>query len=217
MTWHAVLFDLDGTLADTVPLILASARHAMAEIRGEAELGEAWREHIGRPLSDTIRDFARDEEEGERLRASYSAFQSEAHDRMVRPFPGALEVVEELDRRGIPLGIVTSKGRAMTVRTLAVCGLANAFRVVVTADEVQRGKPDPEPVHRALAALGMPAAEEIAFVGDSPHDIEAGRGAGIFTVGVTWGAFPRDRVVAARPDRMIETMGELLELGPGGR
>jgi len=215
MTWNAVLFDLDGTLADTVPLILASARHAMAEIRGDPELGEGWREYIGRPLSDTIRDFARDDDEGERLRASYAAYQSEAHDRMVRPFPGALEVVGELERRGVPLGIVTSKGRTMAARTLEVCGLATVFPVIITADDVIRGKPDPEPVHRALEALSAPAAAEVLLVGDSPHDIEAGRGAGVRTVGVTWGAFSRDRVVAARPDHLIETMSQLLELAPG--
>ncbi|MEJ2542320.1 MAG: HAD-IA family hydrolase [Gemmatimonadota bacterium] len=188
--WSAILFDLDGTLADTVPLIMASYRHAMSTHRGgyDAAGEHAWRQYIGRPLRDAVRHFARDEVDAEVLRRSYLEFQREAHDRMVTPFPGVRELLEGLEHRRVPLALVTSKAREMALRTLRVCGLENAFPVMITADEVKRGKPDPEPVHLALADLKTEEAGRVLFVGDSPHDVLAGQAAGVVTVAVTWGS-----------------------------
>jgi len=209
--WGAVLWDLDGTLADTVPLILASYRHAVTQLRGGwDEAGQdAWREYIGRPLRDAVRDFGQDELESQALLEAYVAFQNEAHDRMVTPFPGVHEIISALDVGGMPLALVTSKGRRMALRTLEVCGFSEVFPVVVTADEVTRGKPDPEPVVLALDQLEEADAGSTIFIGDSPHDIVAGRAAGVVTVGVTWGAFPVDVLRASKPDHLVEDIQEL--------
>jgi pyrophosphatase PpaX len=209
--WRAVLFDLDGTLADTVPLILASYRHAVTRLRGgwDEEGQEAWKQYIGRPLRDAVRDFGRDEAESEALLRGYVEFQDEAHDRMVTAFPGVREVVSAIEARGVPQALVTSKARRMALRTLEVCGFSGTFPVVVTADEVQRGKPDPEPVVLALRELGEPEAGATVFVGDSPHDIVAGRAAGVVTVGVTWGAFPAQVLRASEPHHLVDSVEEL--------
>lgn len=216
--WNAVLWDLDGTLADTVPLILASYRHAVTELRGEwDEAGQAaWREYIGRPLRDAVRDFGRDEAESEALLDAYVAFQNQAHDQMVTPFPGVHEIVTTLDVGGTPLALVTSKGRRMALRTLDVCGFSDVFPVVVTADEVSKGKPDPEPVMLALDQLDEGEAGSTVFIGDSPHDIVAGRAAGVVTVGVTWGAFPVDVLRASEPDHVVESVQELGQILTAG-
>ena len=216
--YGAVLFDLDGTLADTVPLILASYRHAVSKLRGAwDEAGQdAWREYIGRPLRDAVRDFGRDADEARELLEAYLEYQDQAHDRMVTPFPGVHQIVSSLDIQGVPLALVTSKARDMALRTLDVCGFADVFPVVVTADEVERGKPDPEPVTLALGQLGGIEAETTIFVGDSPHDIVAGRAAGVVTVGVTWGAFPDDVLREADPHHLVrdvEELGRLLASG----
>lgn len=212
--WDSVLFDLDGTLADTVPLILACYRHTMTVHRGAPLPDELWLRHVGRPLRDSMLDFGRDAAEADAMRETYIGFQREAHDRMVRPFAGMLEAVQELRDGAIPLGVVTSKTREMALRTLEVCGLGDAFPVVVTADEVTQGKPHPEPVHLALRMLSVVPGPGSLFVGDSPHDLVSGRAAGVRTVAVTWGAAEEDVLVAEAPDHLVRSVAELRALRP---
>jgi pyrophosphatase PpaX len=208
--WPAILFDLDGTLADTVPLILASFRHAMQTHRGASPPDEVWLAKLGRPLRDSFADLATDDAESQALQATYTAFQREAHDDMVRPLPGAVATVEALRGRGVPLAIVTSKRREMTLRTLDALEIRQHFATIVTPDEVQRGKPDPEPVRRALHELDLAdRAEEVLFVGDSPYDVIAGRDAGVCTAALTWGTFSRDRLVAEAPDLVWSDLSPL--------
>lgn len=213
-TWDAVLFDLDGTLADTVPLILAAYRHTMEVHRGGPRPDELWLAHVGRPLRETLREFAESEDEAAAMRETYVGFQRTVHDQMVRPFPGVNELVDGLRGVGTPMALVTSKAREMALRTLDVCGLADAFPVVITADEVTRGKPDPQPVHMALDQLGIGAGGTV-FVGDSPHDVVAGRAAGVRTIGVTWGAAPVAALSGSEPDFLIRNVSDLGGIGPG--
>lgn len=103
----------------------------------------------------------------------------------------------------------------MARRTLECCGLAGAFDVVVCADEVSRAKPDPEPVRRALDGLrvdGRP--DDVLFVGDSPHDLRAGRAAGTRTAAATWGPFPMAALEAEVPDFYLEGLDGVLATSP---
>ena len=171
----AILFDLDGTLVDTVPFILAAVRHAFeghARCPSDAE----WIAGIGTPLRAQLEQFAERPEQVEVLLARYRAFWLAEHDRRTRCFPGALEVVAGLARRGHPLGVVTAKVEEGAFRTLRLTGLDVHMGAVIGADSCARSKPDPEPVRLALARLGR-GAEEAILVGDSPHDLAAARGA----------------------------------------
>lgn len=233
--WDILLWDLDGTLADTIPLIVAAYRHTMEVHHGSVPPDDRWLEHVGRPLRETLRDFTADADEAEALRRTYVGFQEREHDRMVRPYPGVVELVDELRSRSRTQALVTSKARDMALRTLGVCGLGGAFPVAITADEVTRGKPDPEPVRLALRDLatvaregGAGAAEaaeglddarpgRVAFIGDSPHDVAAGRAAGVTTVAVTWGAFSEDRLRQAGAHHVVTSVEALAELGPPAR
>jgi pyrophosphatase PpaX len=210
-----VLFDLDGTLADTVELILRSYRHTMLTHLGETLPDERWLSTIGTPLRDQLRDFARDEPEAEAMLETYSVFQRSVHDEMVRAFPGAQTVLAELRERGVRLAVVTSKRRLVARRTMEVCGLWDSVELLVAADDVARGKPDPEPVLRALDALGLgDRPQEVLFVGDSPFDLRAGRSAGTRTAAVAWGAFGRSVLEAERPDYFLNALGDVLGLAP---
>lgn len=212
--WAAVFFDLDGTLADTVELILRCFRHTTRVHLGRELDDRAWLDTMGRPLRDQLQAFARDPEEAARMLETYVDHQRKIHDGLVTAYPGALDVVESLRRRGVPVAVVTSKRREMALRTLASCGLADAWDFLVGGDEVERGKPDPEPVRRALDALGLEAPGRVLFVGDSPWDIRAGRAAGTRTAGVTWGPYARTVLEAEGPDFLVGRAGELLELAP---
>ena len=210
-----MFFDLDGTLADTVDLILMSYRHTMRTHLGHALPDEQWLATIGAPLSVQLGDFARSEDERLAMLDTYVAFQHSVHDDIARPFPGALEVLTELRRRGVRLAIVTSKARGIARRTMEVCGLGDAVDLVVAGDEVARGKPDPEPVLSALGKLGLgERAKEVVFVGDSPFDVRAGRAAGTRTAAVAWGPHERCVLEAERPDYFLDQLEDALRIGP---
>lgn len=213
-SWDAVLFDLDGTLADTTGLILRSFRHAtLTHLGQEGEDGD-WLATMGKPLRVQMKDFARSAEEAEAMVETYVAFQRTVHDEMVRAFPGVVETVARLKESGTRVAVVTSKGRQMTLRTLACCGMEDAFEVLVTVDDVENGKPDPEPVHVAMERLGLERPEGVVFLGDSPYDAMAGRAAGVYTAAALWGPFTRARLEEVQPHFYLESPGELLDLGP---
>jgi len=216
--WRGVFFDLDGTLADTVELILLSYRHTMRAHLGAALPDERWLATMGTPLREQLLEFARDEDEASAMLDTYTTFQRSIHDEHVRPFPGAREVLTELADRGARLAVVTSKRNVVARRTMEVCGLWEAVELVVGADDVERGKPDPEPVRRALDALDLAERpHEVLFVGDSPFDLRSGRAAGTRTAAVSWGAFARPALEAEGPDYFLEALGDLVGNGPPTR
>jgi pyrophosphatase PpaX len=189
-TVHTILFDLDGTLIDSVDLILRSYRHTLWSHRGAVVPDEIWLEGLGTPLRNQLRAVTDDPEEIERMVVTYRDFNFAHHDEMVRPFPGIIETISELKELGVVLGVVTSKARSGLKRGLNVSGLDRMFDVLVSMDDVERHKPDPEPVLKALEILGA-SADHTVFVGDSPHDMAAGRSAGVQTAAALWGPFPR--------------------------
>jgi pyrophosphatase PpaX len=212
--WRAVLFDLDGTLADSVPLILHCFRHTMLKHLGRKLPDELWIGKIGLPLRTSMAEFAADQAETERMVTTYTEFQKTVHDDMVGSFPEAGDTLAALRSRGVPVGIVTSKGREMTERTLAQCGFGD-LAVLVTVDDVVCGKPDPEPVTKALTLLGLgESARDVLFVGDSTYDMVAGRDAGVRTAGALWGPYSRADLEGTEPDYWVEDFAAVLALRP---
>ena len=213
--WAGVMFDLDGTLADTVGLILASFRHTMEVHRGKALSDDHWLATIGTPLHNQMSTFARDERELRAMVETYAEYQRARHDQVVKPFPGARDVLDLLRERGSGLAVVTSKRDRIARRTLEVCGLLDVVDVLVTADDVGRGKPDPEPVLLALEGLGLQSrGREVVFVGDSPFDLRAGLAGGTRTAAALWGPIARAVLEAERPDFYLASLWETLELRP---
>ncbi len=209
-----MLFDLDGTLANTVGLILSCYRHTMRTHRGAPLPDEDWIRGMGTPLREQMRAFARSPEELEAMLLTYGTYQRAHHDAMVGPYPQVVALLEALEAARVPRALVTSRRPELTQRTLRRCGIERHFDVIVTPDDVTHAKPHPEPVLVALERLGSPPRTRVLFVGDSPHDIESGRAAGVRTAGALWGPFPRAAVEAAQPDFVVESPLELLQLAP---
>jgi len=217
LSWAGVFFDLDGTLADTVDLILGGYRHTMRTHLGEVPPDERFRASMGRPLLVQMGEFARDADELERMRRTYMAYQNRRHDEMVGPYPGAASVLATLRTRGARLAVVTSKASDIARRTLDCCGLGDAIDVVVCSDQVERPKPDPESVLHALDVLGLGGrADQVVFVGDSPFDLQAGRAAGTHTAAALWGPFVRAVLEPERPDFFLESLAGVLRIAPRG-
>jgi pyrophosphatase PpaX len=212
---RAVLYDFDGTLADSTELIMRCYRHTMTLHLGNTPSDEDWLSGFGTPLEAQLRRFARSETEFHAMLKSYVDHQREHHDQLLRPFSGAVETVAALEERGIGLAIVTSKHRRATLQGLELCRLTSHFHVVVTPEDVQAPKPDPEPVLLALSRLGVSPSEAI-FVGDSPHDIVAGKAARVRTAAALWGPFPRAVLEAENPDSFLQSQGDVLDLVAAG-
>lgn len=203
-----ILFDLDGTLADSLALILASFRHTFAAHVGAVPPDEAWIAGMGTPLATQLRGFVPDEALVQHMLVTYRSHQLEHHDRMLRGFAGVPETLALLRARGHPMALVTSKGDALAARALRHLAIDAHIDVVVGLDSCRRHKPHPEPVHVALERLDARAAEAV-FVGDSPHDILAGNAAGVVTVGALWGPFSRAALEAAGPAHLIADIRDL--------
>jgi pyrophosphatase PpaX len=204
----AVLFDLDGTVVDTIPHILASFRHATADVLGEALSDDVLLHNVGVPLAYQMRFFTEDEDTAGRLLDSYRTFNRATHDEMARLYPHSVKTLEVIAEAGLPMGIVTSKSRMMAMRALELFDLTRFFAVVVTADDTTAHKPDPMPVLQAASELGV-EAPRCVYVGDSPADIGAARAAGARSVGATWGVASRERLEDADADAVIDDIGDL--------
>jgi pyrophosphatase PpaX len=207
----ALLFDLDGTLIDSISLIINSALHAFEKCGHSAPAAEEWLADLGLPLRTMFGRFIADESTITDLVAGYREYQLANHDRLVRPYEEVATTLEVLHARGHPLAVVTSKAEPLAHRGLAHVGLDGFFDVVVGLESCTRHKPDPEPVRIALDRLGVPP-EDAAFVGDSPHDMAAGRAAGVTTIAALWGPFGRAQLAATEPDHYIERMSELIPI-----
>ena len=203
-----VIFDLDGTLIDSVGLILESARHAFTSLGRTPPTDAQWIAGIGTPLVAQLREFARDDADVAELVSGYRSYQREHHDRLTRPFPQVAATLIALRNAGHPTAIVTSKAEDIARRSVAHTGLAHLIDTIVGIESCTRHKPDPEPVHVALARLGADPARAL-FVGDSPHDVASGNAAGVATVAALWGPFTRETLAVARPVHWLERFEDL--------
>ncbi len=212
--YDPVLFDLDGTLIDSVALIRESHRHAVRTVLGADLPDEVLVANVGRPLIEQMRAF--DPDRAEELLRVYREWNHAHTARILRAYPGVDAVLEGLGAAGRRMAIVTSKSHPTVDLAFGVLPIRHHFAAVIAAEDTTRHKPDPEPVRRALERLGASAADAV-YVGDAPFDLRAGRAAGVATVAVTWGFFSRAALVEAGPDLVVETPAELLAACLGTR
>jgi pyrophosphatase PpaX len=213
---QTALFDLDGTLIDSIRLILDSYHHTLTRHNLPARTDEHWLKGVGTPLSVQFSEWQESPEVLEAMIATYREYNLKHHDSMVTVYPGVLEAVREIKAAGIQTGLVTSKNRPGALRGLKLVGLEALMDVLVCADEVTNPKPHPEPVEKAVALLGADPASTV-YVGDSIHDMHSGRAAGVKTAAALWGPFGRNYLESASPDYWLERPGDLVALLVGVR
>lgn len=198
----AFLFDLDGTLIDSIPMIMESFRHTMRTHLGSVPDDTGWRAGFGTPLRPQLRKFARDDAEAARMVETYRAHTDAHHERLLQSYAGIEGALGALSQAGAPRAVVTSKTHELAWRGLRGCGLDRYFDVLIGADDVAHHKPHPAPVLAALERLSADPGDTV-FIGDSPWDIEAGRAAGVQTAAALWGPFPREVLAAAAPHHWL--------------
>jgi pyrophosphatase PpaX len=211
VSYTTFLFDLDGTVLDSIELILRSYRHTLQTHLGIVPPDELWLKGLGTPIWVQLRHWTEDPEQIAAMVETYRTYNMAHHDALVRPYDGIVGVVEDLKARGSLVGLVTSKQRTGAERGLAVTGLAPSFDVIVGADEVVHPKPHPEPVLVALERLGA-RAESAVFIGDSRHDLVCGRAAQVATGAALWGPFTRADLEDLNPDYWLERPSDVSTL-----
>lgn len=206
----AVLFDLDGTLVDSIDLLVTSMEFAF-DGRTRRPPVDEWVAMIGTPLDTMLAHWADGPDDVQALRARYREFQFAHHDAKTRAYPGAVETVRALHASGVRLAVVTSKLEVGARRSLGFVGIEDCFTAVVGIDHTVRHKPEPEPVLHALRLLDVSTTRAV-FIGDSTHDMYAGRAAGVTTAAALWGPYDRAQLECTTPTFWLSHMRDILPL-----
>lgn len=204
-----LLFDLDGTLINTNELIIASYIHTLDQYYPGTYGREDVLPFMGPTLEDVFMGI--NPEKAEEMIAIYREFNVGQHDLLVKEFNGVFETIRTLHENGYKLAIVSTKVRNVVLKGLVLTNLDQFFDVVITLDEVNHAKPDPEPLEKALALLGS-SAEEAIMIGDNHHDIMGGKNAGTLTCGVAWSLKGKEYLEQYKPDYILEEMADLLDI-----
>ncbi|MBA3844979.1 MAG: HAD-IA family hydrolase [Actinobacteria bacterium] len=206
MRFPVVLFDFDGTVVDSGPIILASMRHATQSVLGREISEQDLMASVGGPgLEAQMEVFAPDRVE--ELVRVYRAHNEPLHDTL-ETFQGIEDALAALKAQGHTLGLVTAKRRSTVDLAFAQLPIAHLFETVVGGDETELHKPDPEPLLLGLERLGA-SVDQAAYVGDSPYDMQAAKAGGLYAVGVTWGGI-HTRAALGHADVIVDTAEELL-------
>ncbi|GHU99601.1 phosphoglycolate phosphatase [Bacteroidia bacterium] len=215
MKKRLVIFDLDGTLVDTIDDLALSANHALGTegypthelARYRAMVGGGIRKLIERALPEQ----ARCEASIERVRREMVAWYDHHDTVHSRPYPGISELLVDLAERGVAMAVASNKYNAATRRIVAHFFPDVAFVAVFGQRKNVKLKPDPMVVRHVLKAAKIGAGETL-FVGDSVIDVETARAAGVESVAVSWGFCPRAELEAARPDHIVDHAQQIVRL-----
>jgi phosphoglycolate phosphatase len=208
-----IIFDLDGTLVDSLDDLTASVNHMLMACGRSCVGRDAVRAMVGQGARNLVARALPGASDGE-LERGLEIFlaHNDEHlaDRTV-PYAGVVETLESLTHAGFILAVVTNKNESLSRRLLALLGLDGYFRGIYGADSLPARKPSPEPLLHVMAAMGVTPPSTL-MVGDSVNDVAAGRGAGVITIGCSWGY--GDAAELAEADWRIDTFADLLALPP---
>lgn len=203
-----ILFDLDGTLLDTEQLILESYRHVFKKYKpGYILSKEELLSFLGPPLVTSFKCYF-DDSMMEELIVYYRQFNHANHELYVTIYPTVIETLERLKKEQYPLAIVTTKYSIAANIGLDLFDLHKYFDTMIALDDVEKTKPDPEGILKAMKQLHV---NDAIMIGDNVSDIQAGKNAGIRTVAVKWASKGYHDMEKLKPDLLIDRMSDILE------
>ena len=206
------LFDWDGTLVDTGGVLLACWHQATEEVLGEPfpTREEDRRRVLAMRAAESFPTLTDDPAKVAELARAFDASYEVLAPQHVRPQPGAEKLLRSLRDAGIRTGLVTSKTTIRRDLDGRLAGLDDLLECIITGDDVQRGKPDPEGIDQAMRFLGGTPTIS-AYIGDGPVDIHAGKAAGVRTVAISHGLHDAEELTPTAPDFLITHLDEVIE------
>ncbi|MCX7951116.1 MAG: pyrophosphatase PpaX [Clostridiales bacterium] len=205
----AVLFDLDGTILDTNQLIITSYKYTIKKhLDRDLEDAEIVK-YFGEPLRLTLERY--DKEKVEEMYQTYVKYNEENHDSMIKAMDYAKETLEEIKRRGLKIGTVTSKRKHMAERGLKYFDLYDMMDVIIAMEDTTIHKPNAEPILEACRRIDV-SPNEVLFVGDSHYDIQCGKNAGSKTCLVKYTLLDFNEIIKYEPDYIIDSLKDLVEI-----
>lgn len=210
-----VIFDLDGTLLDTIADLAAAANHALQKAGFPVYDTETIRIFVGNGISKLLEralpEGARTAENVERLRTDFVPYYDAHNAEQSKPYPGVAALLLRLQERGMMLAVASNKYQAATEKLVAHYFPAIRFVKVMGQREGVPVKPDPTIVFDIMEAAGV-GKEDVLYVGDSGVDMQTAHNAGVDAVAVSWGFRPRTELEAFRPLAIIDRAEELADL-----
>lgn len=210
-----IVWDFDGTLVDSRPLIVAGMEHALKALglQNKPGLREEWLKYVGLPVEEGLeRTFAPLGLDSGWVLETYRSYDWIGNEHLIKPFPGMNQLLQQLHGLDQKMAIASSKRSVPLKRQLETLGWGPYFDPLVTPSEVQWGKPHPESLEVCLAAHGLQPTEAI-MIGDTPFDLEMAQRAGVPSVAVGHGFYPQEALLPYNPFAFapdVFSLGEVL-------
>lgn len=204
--FDGILFDIDGTLTSTNELIFASFNHVAKKYLNKSYTPEELIALFGPPEDEILKELT-----GEKYHEAhydYFDFYHKNHEALADIYPGIKDVLEDIKKTQIPLGVFTGKGRKASTITLKALGIFDYFDMIVTGDDVKRHKPNPEGILNFVEKYNL-EKNRVLLIGDAPADIKAARGAGVKIASVVWDSYAKTLVMESNSDYVFHTVEEL--------
>lgn len=210
-----VIFDLDGTLLNTIADLAAATNQALQQEGFPTHETDAYRFFVGNGINKLFERALPEQERTEKnilkIRSLFIPYYDVHNADLSRPYPGIPELLAALQQKGIMLGVASNKYQAATQKLIAHYFPNISFVEVLGQREGIPAKPDPSIVNDILAKAGV-EREEVLYVGDSNVDMQTAHNAGVTAVGVAWGFRPRTELEALHPAHILEKAEDLLPL-----
>lgn len=204
--YQAVLFDCDGTVANTLEAIIESYQHTFKTVLGQQISAETAKSFMGMPLKETFEEAHPGK--WQEMMTAYRSYNKELLKPKTKPYPGVDELLDALNQAKIKTGIVTSKRKDPAGLTLEYAGVGGKIQILCALEDTEIHKPNPEPLLKAAGLLGV-EPNQCAYVGDAIFDIQAAQAAGMDALAVTWGAGVLTELQAQKPTQIFTTVTEL--------
>lgn len=204
-----ILYDLDGTIQDSVPLIVESFQKAYEIVLGECTRSESdLKSYIGRPLRDSFERH--DRETADRLTEAYLEYNMKRmKEGAISLFPGITEGLAKIKSLGYRQGIVTAKRRSSAMVTIELLDIAKYFDTMVFGEDTVRSKPYGDPIVEGAKRLGITDMSRVLYVGDAKSDLLSAKDCGASFALVDWTMMPKDEIGKLGPDHVISSLDEI--------
>ena len=206
-----LLFDLDGTLQDSQPLVFETFRQVFRQLKPDYALSEDELYSFFGPTLETTFSKYFPPEQVEEVIDLYQKINLALHDEMVTPMPHAAEVLKELKEEGYPIGIVSNKRTPVVHRGMKVCGFEDYADLVLGKEDLPKPKPEPDGLIKACMDLGG-KLDSLIYVGDNPSDIQAAKKMAACSIGYTNDDRQRHALCQAAPCWNIKDLREILKI-----